>query len=68
MKATRLLHDLGPGIWPLRDKPGIAIAQRTYKAAHNLLSSPRWAADPVLFCNKVNITERRALRHVALRA
>ena len=26
----------------LRDKLGIAIAQRTYKAAHNLFTSPRW--------------------------
>jgi len=27
---------------PLRDKLGIAIAMRTYKAARDLLSSPRW--------------------------
>ena len=29
----------------LRDKLGIAIAKRTYKAARTLLSSPRWQRD-----------------------
>jgi transaldolase len=47
MQATQLLHDLGQSLWldkALRNRLGIAMAQRTYQAYHALLSSAPLAA------------------------